>query len=366
MFSPLLHICVSSWGAFQSHVGVCERQSFGGGVFNIFASRCPVLLLPVFTTALMHQKHHLSLALPPSCNNEVTTTLIYTTRVSHQAMKFVFCLLLLAFAARQLEVWAAASPTGSETKANIVACEVTNKAVSGSGRYRGDGLHLHGCSWPASGINSREVCCEHGQHTAHFTGCSDGDPKGIVVANCTADPTRHRLMMPDDHSGFFDLICLNCPFGSNQTIEQIIQHHNAGHLAQVSCPKAFNAAHNISTESKMTEKSEKEVPQVTPREAPSTSPKEVPTTAPGEENGNKTDVNATVGAPSTGESPKEHDKKEGLKSSIADSIKGAELNESAPNLTLLTWNADGFRSSAAQRTAPLSVAGACLLRHLSP
>ncbi|CCD19222.1 hypothetical protein ERJ75_000862800 [Trypanosoma vivax] len=281
-------------------------------------------------------------------------------------MKFAFCLLLLTFAARQLEVWAAASSAGLEAKASIVACEVTNKAVSGSGRYRGDGLRLHGCSWPASGINSREVRCEHDHHIAHFTGCSDGDPKGIVVANCTADPTRHRLMMPDDHSGFFDLICLNCPFGSNQTIEKIIQHHNAAHLAQVSCLKAFNAAHNISTESKMAEKSEKEVPPAAPREVPSTPPREVPSTAPREENGNKTDVNVTVNAPSSGESSKVHDKREGLKSSIADSIKGAQLNESVPNLTLLAWNSDGFLSSGAQRTAPLSVAGACLLRHLSP
>ncbi|KAH8617076.1 hypothetical protein ERJ75_000412100 [Trypanosoma vivax] len=280
-------------------------------------------------------------------------------------MKFVFCLLLLTFAARQLEVWAAASSTGSEAKANIVACEVTNKAVSGSGRYRGDGLRLHGCSWPASGINSREVCCEHDHHITHFTGCSNGDPKGIVFANCTADPHHHWLLMPDDHSGFFDLICLNCPFGSDQTIEQIIQH-NAGHFAQVSCWDAVKAIHNISTESKMAEKSEREVPPAAPREVPSIPPREVPSTAPREENGNKTHVNATVDAPSSGESPKVHDKIEGLKSSIADSIKGAQLNESVPNLTLLTWNADGLRSSAAQRTAPLSVAGACLLRHLSP
>ncbi|KAG8338880.1 hypothetical protein TRVL_10293 [Trypanosoma vivax] len=272
-------------------------------------------------------------------------------------MKFSFSFLLLVLVTRWLQTWAVVSAKSAEAKANIVACEVTNKAAIGSGRYRGDGLRLHGCSWPANEINSRGVCCEHDHHITHFTGCSNADPKGIVVANCTADPHHRWLLMDEDHSKHFDLICLNCPFGSNQTIEKIIQHHNAGHFAQVSCLKAFNAAHNISTESEMTQKSEREDPPAAPREAHPTMPKE---------DGNKTHVNATVDAPSTGESPKVHDKIEGLKSSIADSIKGSQLNESVPNLTLLTWNADGLRSSAAQRTASLSVAGACLLRHLSP
>ncbi|KAH8612733.1 hypothetical protein ERJ75_000858400 [Trypanosoma vivax] len=274
-------------------------------------------------------------------------------------MKFVFCLLLLAIAARQLEVWAAASSAGSEAKANIVACEVTNKAGNGSARYGRSGLHLHNCNWPANEINNNTVIsCESGQHVTHFTKCSNADTKGIVVANCAADRNVYQLLMEEDHSKPFDLICLDCPFGLNRTIKEIIKSHSAGHFAQVSCWDAVKAIHNISTESKVAEKSERAVPSKPPRE--------VPTTAPREENGNKTDVNATVNAPSSGESPKVHDKIEGLKSSIADSIKGGELNESVPNLTLLTWNADGLRSSAAQRTAPLSVAGACLLRHLSP
>ncbi|KAH8609348.1 hypothetical protein ERJ75_001213300 [Trypanosoma vivax] len=239
----------------------------------------------------------------------------------------------------------------------VVACEVVNKTADGSGRYGRSGLHLHNCSWAPSGINNGEISCGSGQDVTHFTGCSNSNPKGIIAANCAADPRHHWLLNLDEHSRLFDLICLNCHLDSNRDTKSTV-HHKKEHLTEAICQDAFNAAHNISTESEITEKSEKQAPPTAPREAHPTMPKE--------EDGNKTHVNATVDAPSTGESPKVHDKIEGLKSSIADSIKGAQLNESVPNLTLLTWNADGLRSSAAQRTAPLSVAGACLLRHLSP
>ncbi|KAH8606420.1 hypothetical protein ERJ75_001516300 [Trypanosoma vivax] len=276
-------------------------------------------------------------------------------------MKFVSCVLLLVLAARWLQMRAAASDTSAVTNSHIVACEVTKKTSHGRDRYNGAGLRLHDCSWPPNRSSNSEVRCGyegHGHHSPHFTQCSDGDPKGIVFANCTADREQHRwLSILDDHSGVFDLICLNCPFDANQTIEKIAKKHHTGHFSEVDCREIFDAMHNSSTRNKVTKNST--------GEAPSTAPTEAPSTAPREEDGNKTVANATVDSQSPVESPEERDRSNNLKSGIAESIKGAQLNESGFNVTLPAWGADAFRSSIAKQSAPLSVAGTFLLHHLN-
>ncbi|CCD19127.1 hypothetical protein ERJ75_001584700 [Trypanosoma vivax] len=233
-------------------------------------------------------------------------------------------------------------------KANIIACEVTEKTAHGVNRHKRDGLHLHNCNWPANGSKNVDVRCEHEGQSAHFTGCSDADPKGIIFANCTAKET-HLMFIDDDHSKIFDLICLNCPFGLNRTIGGTVSHDKK-HFVQGSCQQAFDVARNISTESKTTNKSAREDPS----------------TVSIEEVDNKTDVNVTRNGQSSDKPTEGRDVSNNLKSAITDSIKGAQLNESSFNMTLPTWSVDGLRSSAAKQSAPLSVAGICLLRHLSP